>query len=250
MNLGYRQSLIHKDCDNTQLKRNFFRLIFSFVLLFSMLATQELNAAQGLNATGSPVTSPNVSTIKLLGTIVGNNQQSIALIQLENKKIHAYSLHDKIGDYTLTNITRNKINLLYKAVSYTVHLQQKISSLANSEILTDQSQSELPQEIHIKRTLLTHIGNNIQQWLNAVSLEPVIKDGYLRGYRVDSIVNTPLKASIGLLKDDILKSINGVHVGQATLFSKIVNNLNERTNINIQIERGHKTHILNYHVSE
>lgn len=202
-----------------------------------------------LNAAETDANQINSSSFILMGTIASTHQQPLALIQFNQDKLRFYSLNEKIGPYTLTHILHNKIMLSLNEKTYTIPLQQKFNAQPNQN-LVENALSELPQQINIKRNLLEHISNNIQQWLNAVSLSLEVKDGRISGYIVDSINNPPIKSPIGLEAKDVIKSINGIHVSQAELFTKMVNTLSDSSDINIQVERGHKLHILNFHISD
>ena len=202
-----------------------------------------------LNAAETDTNKINSSSFILMGTIASTHQQPLALIQFDQEKLRFYSLNEKIGPYTLTHIMHNKIMLSLNEKTYTIPLQQKFNSQPNQN-LAENALSELPQQINIKRNLLEHISNNIQQWLNAISLSLEVKDGRISGYIVDSINKPPLNSPIGLEAKDVIKSINGIHVSQSELFTKMVNTLTESSDINVQVERGHKLHILNFHISD
>ena len=220
------------------------KLVLFLFASFSILHSVDLVASEDKNSHTAP------SSFILVGTITSTNSQPLALIQFENDKLRFYSLKDKVDLYTITRIQRNKIQLLHRKSVYTLHLHQKFNhqdiQVPSNEFLT----TELQQQILIKRQLLDHIRTNIQQWLNAVSLKLEITDGRISGYVVESIRNVPLKAPIGLKAGDIIKSINGIHVSQPELFSKTVDKLIDSSDIYIKIERGHKTNILNFQISD
>ena len=222
--------------------------ILSKVLLLSLVGVFFFYNNQ-LNAAETDINQINSSSFILIGTIASTHQQPLALIQFDQEKLRFYSLNEKIGPYTLSHIMHNKIMLSLNEKTYTIPLQQKFNSQLNQN-LAENALSELPQQINIKRNLLEHISNNIQQWLNAISLSLEVKDGRISGYIVDSINKPPLNSPIGLEAKDVIKSINGIHVSQSELFTKMVDTLTDSSDINIQVERGHKLHILNFHISD
>jgi len=224
------------------------KMLLSKVLLLSLVCVFFFYNNQ-LNAAEADTNQIHSSSFILMGTIASTHQQPLALIQFEQEKLRFYSLNEKVGPYTLTHILHNKIILSLNEKTYTIPLQQKFNTQPNHN-LAESALSELPQQINIKRNLLEHISNNIQQWLNAISLSLEVKDGRISGYIVDSINNPPLNSPIGLEVKDVIKSINGIHVSQAQLFTKMVNTLTDSSDINIQVERGHKLHILNFHISD
>ena len=217
-----------------------------FSIIICVLHPRELLASE--NDRNRNTTFP--SKYVLVGTVVGTNSQPLALIQVVNEKLHFYSLNDNVGPYTITKIHRDKVLLSLNENSYTLLIHQKFFHHSNISDSENNLTAELPEQILIKRQLLNHIRNNIQQWLNAISLKLEITDGYLSGYIIESIGNIPIKQPIGLKPGDIIRSINGVHVSQPEMFTQMLNNLIESTTIDIQVERSHKTNLLNFHVTD
>lgn len=209
-----------------------------------------LGTSSNLSASESKRENTASPSFVLIGTIASSKSKPLALIKVTNEKLRFYSVNDMVDSYTITKIQRNKIQLLRNNMLHTLRLHQKINSLNTQLESTKMLGAELPQQITIKRQLLDHIRSNIQQWLNAISLKLLVKDGFISGYIVESVSKVPLNAQIGLKPGDIIKSINGIHVSQAELFTKMVDKLIDSNNIYIKIERGHKTNILNFHVSK
>lgn len=222
-------------------------LTYLLMLIFTSFSTchsANILAAETPGSNTAPV------SLVLVGTISSTNSTPLALIQIDNGKLRFYSIGDKVGTYTLTSIQRNSIKLLYNEHSYTLHLQNNYSTVADQDVTNLLSEVELPQQILIKRKLLEHIRTHIQKWLNAVSLTLEITDGRVSGYIIEALSNLPLNMPIGLKQGDVIKSINGIQVSQPELFTQTVNKLINNSDIDIQIERGHKIHNLNFHVSK
>lgn len=216
--------------------------IFFILVLFS-LATAVAHAANSQNEQPLPFT--------LIGTITGN--QPLALLALNDKKLHFYTIKDKIGNFTIVAIEKNKIKLSYNKRIYTLHLQQKTALVALPATAASRPPKQpgnLPVNIHIKRQLLNHIRHNIQQWLSAISLKLEITDSRVSGYAVGTVQNIPLNSAIGLQQGDIIKSINGVAVSQSKLFAETTNNLINSSDIYIKIERDHKLSTLHFSITD
>lgn len=187
-------------------------------------------------------------TFTLVGTIVSGNSQAFALIKTQ--KIHFYTLGETINAFTLKAIYHNSIQVTRENKSYTLHLQHKTNEVAykSSEAasLAPPSETYMP----LKRELLQHIRNNTQKWLSAITFSMQVTEGLMSGYIIESIGKIPLNSSIGLEEGDVIKAINGIPIGQSELFAKTVNNLLSANEISMLIERDHKTHIINFNISE
>lgn len=226
----------------------YVKMLRLWLLLFTLICV--LKPIETLASDKDINNATELPSFLLVGTIVSHNSQPLALIQFDNNKLRFYSLNDDINSYTLFSIQNDKIQLLRNQNIYTLHLNQKFYHQNNQANSTESLTTELPQQILIKRHLLDHIRTNIQQWLNAVSLKLEITDGRISGYIVEAINNIPMKSSIGLKSGDIIKSINGIHVSQPELFSQTVDKLIDSSDIYLEIERGHKTNIINFQVSD
>ncbi len=221
----------HKSCSA------FFIFSLCFILVIPVYAASEQNE-QPLPFT-------------LVGTITGS--QPLALLEFNDKKLYFYTLADKVENFTIIAIKYNKIRLSHNKQLYTLHLQQRtalVSLPASSLGSSSEQPANLPVNIHIKRQLLNHIRHNIQQWLNAISLKLEVTDGRISGYSVESVQNIPLSSAIGLQQGDIIKSINGIPVGQSELFAETTNNLININDIYIKIERNHKLKILHFSIKD
>ncbi len=213
----------------------FISLIFSLYFIF----TTAVYASSDQNEQALPFT--------LVGTITGN--PPLALLALDDEKLHFYTLKDKIGSFTITAIEKNKIKLSYNKRIYILHLQQK-TALVALPVPTANLSSKQVVNIHVKRQLLNHIRHNIQQWLAAIPLKLEITDGRVSGYAVGTLQNIPLNSAIGLQQGDIIKSINGVAVSQSKLFAETTNNLVNNSDIYIKIERDHKLSTLHFSITD
>jgi len=218
-------------------------------LLLALLTSASLLYSSFILGAEAPSINAAPTSFVLVGTITSTNSQPLALIQFENGKLHFHSLSDQVDSYTITKIQRKNIQLRHSNQFYTLYLHHKFSTDNAKDTPTTALASDLSQQILINRKLLDHIRTNIQQWLNAVSLNLEITDGRVSGYIIESINNIPLKASIGLKQGDIIKSINGIHVSQPELFTQTVDKLIDSSDIYIQVERAHKTSNLIFHVS-
>lgn len=185
--------------------------------------------------------------LRLVGTITGSSDQTFALIKNQENKVRFYTVGEKINGFFLKAIHRNYILLGRNHTDYTLPLQFKLDQLHPKE---KETRLPPPNEIHIpiQYALLKHIRNNTQKWLSAITIRLQLTEGLMSGYVVESIGKIPYKVFLGLKQGDIIKAINGIPVGQSESFAKIVNGLLEVSDISMQIERDHKSHIINFNI--
>jgi len=231
---------------------SFLNLQPAFAQNFTQTSNSELPLNQSYSNKEASQANPSIKpspNIKLVGTIIGAKSQTLALIQAPDKSMRFYHIDDNIFGYKLIKIEPDHIRLLRHSKLFIVYLQEKVAS--NKSDSHPQSPHQPEQtSIHIPTTLLTHIQQNTQQWLNAVNLSLKVSEGRARGYIVNSIQNIPYQANIGLKQDDVIRAINGIPVGQPKIFAQLVNRLDKFTDITILVERNDRLHQINLSTSE
>ncbi len=197
-------------------------------------------------------TRPAVS-LKLVGTIINNQGgPSYALIKQGHLPIRFYSINDQLDGFKILSIHKSKISLGRNNQTYSLHLQQisNTAALSPTKSVNHLNNQNLPINLQIKRQQLKHISKNIQKWLYAVPLRLVFTDGRASGYQVENVRPLPVNGDIGLQKGDIIRAVNGVAVGQSSLFAKNLDSLMTSKDIYIKVERGHKIDILHFNVQD
>jgi len=214
------------------------------ITLINIAALSNVYAATKSKSPGS--LTPNFI---LVGTIVSKKNQQLALIETKDKDLNFYTIGQKINNFTIQVIQRNQIQVSNDAQSYTLYLQSKQKSPILPKSQTNSLQINDEINIPIDRKLLKHVKNNIQLWLNAVSMRLEVTEGRISGYVVESVQSIPFNRNIGLEKGDVIKSVNGIPIGQTALFASTVNNLLDSSEITLKVERRHSLQIINFSIN-
>ena len=185
----------------------------------------------------------------LVGTIVSKKNQQLALIETRDKELKFYTIGQEINKLTIQAIQRNQIQVGNDSQSYTLYLQSKLKSPIFSKSQTNSLKYNDEIDIPINRKLLEHVKNNIQLWLNAVNMRLEVTEGRISGYVIESLHSTPLNTNIGIEKGDVIKSVNGIPIGQSALFAHTVNNLLDSSEITLKLERRHSLQIINFSIT-
>ena len=183
----------------------------------------------------------SLAKFTLVGTIISSQNKPYALLSISGGKIKFYSVGDKVNTYELTAIKHNSVQITKNSQHSIIKLQQNTTATL-LEPMTNPQQSLQQSDYTLKRNRLTDIRDNTQKWLNAVTIRLHVSEGRMFGYRIDSINDLQLTQNIGLQKGDIIQAVNGIPVSQPELFAKTINNLLDKSEITLFIERGHKLH--------
>ena len=185
----------------------------------------------------------------LVGTVVSKKNQQLALIETKDKDLKFYTIGQKINNFTIQAIRRNQIQVGNDSQSYTLYLQSKLPPSIFSKSQTNSLKNNSEINIPIDRKLLKHVRNNIQLWLNAVNMRLEVTEGRISGYVIESMQSIPFNSNIGLEKGDVIKSVNGIPIGQSALFARTVNNLLDSSDITLKVERRHSLQIINFSIN-
>ncbi len=164
---------------------------------------------------------------RLLGTVTGT--VSFALVESDQDK-QLLRVGDTLGNYQIQRIHKRGIELINSSGTKWLPIEQR-----QGQDIPLAQQTPIP--VTIRQSMLHNIAQNPQKWLSAVDLVPVIEEGWLSGYRLKAIRDPELVQHLNLQKGDIIRSINGVDVRQATAFSQLVSKLDEATDITFVLER-------------
>lgn len=197
----------------------------------------------------------------LLGTMVGNDEESYAVI--EDSKTHEqllYRVGDLIGeDGKIAKITRNKV---------------VVRRGGENEIL---EVSLFPEENkpvpHAAQTALTPAGptgnnvrpagknrwvvdrreienavDNLPQLLTKARIVPNFSDGKPDGFRIFAITEDSLYSKIGLQNGDILHRVNGIEVKDPQNFMKVFEQLKDESAITVDLVRNNQKETLSYEI--
>jgi len=214
------------------------------ITLINIAALSNVYAAAKSKSTDS--LTPNFI---LVGTIVSKKNQQLALIETKDKDLKFYTIGQKINNFTIQAIQRNQIQVGNDSQSFTLYLQSKLKSPVFQKSQTNLLKNNNEINIPIDRKLLKHVKNNIQLWLNAVNMQLEVTEGRISGYVIESIQSIPFNSNIGLEKGDIIKSVNGIPIGQPALFTHTVNNLLDSSEITLKVERRHNLQIINFSIT-
>jgi len=224
--------VLEKDPDNNHLSKPIIQHNTKAVLLPNNLFGLPKSAVkqQHNNIKGTKL------NLTLIG-ILGQNQQSLAIIRQGGGKDKIYKINDFIDSATLITeihtkyvilsrnggfekltIKHNKINL---SGDKTIYKQPSISA-ANKSKLTG---------------YLQQLNTNPKQLLSIVSVKPNYTKNGMRGFIVSSGAERKLFTKLGFKNNDIITSINNIELNNISQAIKLRKELSKQTYFDFMIER-------------
>lgn len=162
------------------------------------------------------------------------------------------SQYEKFNGYTLTKLFNSYI-------IFEKNLKEFKLELPNDDKVEYKLTNTLPNEIkeeieffdgkvRIKRNYLNSYVNNIDKVWNNIAISDVRKGNSIEGFRIDRVNLNSVFGKLGLIKGDIIKSINGTKMDSYAQAFKVYKQINNIGYLSIEVLRNNKIVELNYEI--
>ena len=157
----------------------------------------------------------------------------------------------KFNGYTLTKLFRNfvifekdlkefKIELPNeKEINYEV---EKQTVLGNENIIVNED------SVRIKRNYLNAYVNDIEKVWKNIAIEDIRKNGKIEGFKIEKVNTNSIFGKLGLVQNDVIKTINGKKITSYSDAFKIYNEINKLEYLTIEVLRNNEIVELNYEI--
>jgi len=184
--------------------------------------------------------------IALLGTVVGNQQNAVAVIEeTDNKRQGLYRVGDSVQNAIVKMILRGKVVLRVGDRDEILTMEEASLSKTGKEQKASRS-IEGEKAIIVSRSDLQESLKNINRLLSEVRIRPHFKDGKADGLALTRIKANSIFAKLGLRDGDIVQGINGRSIKSPDDVLSLYKKLRSGSNISLQINRKGQQRTFNY----
>lgn len=212
-----------------------------------------------------PVSLPPLN-MNLVGTVVVNGFTPYAVIREPKKKEQTiYRQGDAIAETAkIVEINRNKVTVQRNGgkeeiLELTLDPKKQVGKTQTASRRAAPTPSPKPNaegtirqvsdnQWLLDRRELDNAMKNLPQLLTKARIIPNFKEGKPDGFRIFAIARNSLYAKIGLQNGDILHRINNVEVKNPQNFMKVMEQLKDESNINIDLVRNNQQQTFNYEI--
>ncbi len=189
---------------------------------------------------------PTSLKIALLGTVVGDQQSTRAVIRDKGKKREdLYREGDTVQGAVIKKILRGKVIL---------RVGGKDEILTIEEGAASGSEKEYPEKRPIKKGTTITVSSskleksleNIHELLSQARIRPHFKDGRPEGLAINNIKAGSFFADLGLKNGDIVQGIDGRDIKSPDDVLEVYKKLRSGSQVELQIMRNGKERIINY----
>jgi general secretion pathway protein C len=218
-----------------------YRLIFDRNIFGSTDRTpEEVNAEEieGLE--------PTSMKIALLGTVTGNPQNAVAVIEeTDKKKQGLYKVGDSIKNAVIKMILRGKVVLRVENRDEILTMEE-----AAARGTEKGRRASMPRErgttITVSRSDVEESLKNMNKLLSEVRIRPHFRDGKPDGLALSRIKGGSVFAKLGLKNGDIVQGMNDSSIESPDDILDLYKKLKSGSRVELQIKRKGQTKTINY----
>jgi general secretion pathway protein C len=219
---------------------------------FSPLVERNLFASseqiiQEIKEEGIENLEPTSLKITLLGTVVGSEEDSFAIIEeKEGKKQALYKVGDSIQSAVVKGILRGKVILTVQGQDKILTIEEEAASRRTSGVSSPAEPIEQGESIAVNRSEVEESLKNVHQLLSQARVRPHFSEGKPDGLAIASIKRGSIFEKLGLKNGDIVKGLDGNEIKSPDDVLQMYKKLTLGSEVAIEIERAGEKQILNY----
>lgn len=208
-------------------------------------------ASEGVRPSDIETLEPTTLKIALLGTVAGDNQTAVAVIEETDKRRQGlYKVGDSVQDATVKMILRGKVVLRVGDKDEVLTMEESSSERASSSRTEKEDRvSRAPRRgtsITLRRSDIQKSLGNINTLLSQVRIRPHFTDGRADGLALSHIKAGSIFAKLGLRDGDIVQGVDDRPIESPDDILSFYNKLTSGSRISLQINRNGRQRTINY----
>lgn len=218
--------------------------------LFGAVQEEPVDTSSELEIEDLELTALNIS---LLGTVSGDRQDAMAVIQERGKRTQSlYKEGDTVQNATIVKILRGKVILRVGDKNQILTMEEKgkkpTSSRSTGRHVSDRarSRSQPGTTITLDRTVVQKSLKNINELVSQVRVRPHYKNGKADGLMLSQVKPNSLVTRMGLRNGDIIQKVNGEAITSPDDIMDFYEELRSGSSVSLEIIRRGRNKTLNY----
>lgn len=185
---------------------------------------------------------PTALNIALLGTVSGDRQSAVAVIEeIDKRRQSLYREGDTIQNTTILKILRGKVILRVGSKNQILTMEEKPTKPTQGV-----AGSQPGTTITLDRSMVSKTLQDMNQLLSQVRVRPHFKGGKSDGLMLSQIRPNSLFTRMGLRNGDVVQSVNGKSITSADDIMGFYSELKSGSEVSLEIKRRGKNKILTY----
>ncbi len=202
----------------------------------------------------------SLPSLELIGTVSGHPSFARAVIRVKGSKepVREYKIGDNIEGAKLIAIGREYVVLLFQKERYTLRVGEELkkkekpsqASLKKEEPKGGSSSQKIVKVLS-RSQLNKEILGNLNKIYQGAAFGPYIVGGKVKGYKIYKIRPNHIFAKLGAKPGDIITKVNGFPLStDPEKMFELYNSLRTAPKVSIEVNRGGKTYLYEFHIRE
>jgi len=195
----------------------------------------------------------------LAGTITGPGGYSWAILQEKgSRKQQIFRIHGNIDGGKIVSVTRKQIQIEKDGKKETLTLSEEearpqspgkpLPPARPSPAGKEEVKRLSANRFLVNREDVTAAVGDINRFMTQARLRPHFEMGKPAGFSVSEIVPGSLMEKLGLKNNDVIKKVNGLAVSRPEEVMQAYAQLQQDSNIELEIDRGGRREVLRYEI--
>jgi len=194
---------------------------------------------------------PTALKIALLGTVSGDRQNAVAVIQETTKRTQSlYKEGDTIQDATIIKILRGKVILRVGNENQILTMEEQSTSPRTGPGATRSTRRSTPPQpgttITLDRSMVSKSLENMNELISQVRVRPHYKDGEADGLMLSQVRPNSFFSKMGLRNGDIIQGVDGEPITSPDDIMGLYEELKEGSSVSLQVGRRGQNKTLTY----
>ena len=208
-------------------------------------------ASEGVKAEDIETLEPTALRIALLGTVTGDKQTAVAVIEERDKRRQGlYRVGDSVQDAIVRMILRGKVVLRVGDKDEILTMEESSSQRASSS--STEKEGRAPRaprrgtSITVKRSDIEKSLEDINKLLSQARIRPHFTDGSADGLAFSNIKAGSIFKKMGLRNGDIVQGVDDRPIESPDDVLSLYEKLESESSISLQINRKGRQETINY----
>ncbi|MBW1691822.1 MAG: PDZ domain-containing protein [Deltaproteobacteria bacterium] len=225
-------------------KRGKYSLDYFSAVIERNLFTSGEQVAQEIDEEEIENLEPTSLKIALLGTAVGSEQDSFAIIEEKGKKKQAlYKVGDNVQGAVVKKILRGKVILNVQGRDKILTIEEEAASRRTREVARAEPIRQ-GKSITVRRSDIEKSLKNVHRLLSQARVRPHFSEGKPDGLAISHIKRRSIFEK--LKNGDVIKGLDGNEIKSPDDVLQMYKKLTLGSEVAIEIERGGEEQIINY----
>ena len=203
-------------------------------------------AQEGVNAEEIEALEPTSLKVALLGTVSGNPQNAVAVIEeTDKRKQGLFKVGDSIQNAIIKMILRGKVILRVDNKDEILTMEESAEKRAKKGPRASRPRGR-GSTITVSRLDVEESLKDINKLMSQVRVRPHFKAGKPDGLSISNVVRGSIFGKLGLKNGDILQGVNNSTIQSPDDIMALYKKLKSGSAVELQIDRRGRRQTLNY----